>query len=311
MKNSVDAAAVRPAKKKFSVHSPKFRNNLFAYSMLAPDVIGLIIFFGVPIGIAIFISFHDWNALEPMKYIGVDNYATMMTDSDWWGSVLNTLIYTVIFVPLVFCLSLLMAVFINSIPGKIQEVIRTLFFIPYAVSTVVAALIWRFMMDPQRGFLNKIFSAFGFPKQNFLGDPKQALVCIAIISAWIMVGYYCIIFLSALKDISPTYYEAAHLDGANAIQVFKNITFPLLREVSVFVLVVTTIASFQVFDLIKILTNGGPDNATNVSVFYIYKNAFEYMKIGYSSAMAFVLFLIIFVLSIFQLKLTKGDPDNA
>ena len=126
-------------------------------------------------------------------------------------------------------------------------------------------------------------------------------------SSWLVIGYYTIVFLAAIKDISPSYYEAAKLDGANFIQTFWRITFPMLREVSAFVLIVTTIASFQVFDQIKILTKGGPAQATNVSVFYIYTNAFEYMKLGYASALAFVLFLVILTLSLLQLKLTGGE----
>jgi len=298
-----------PKKKKFNFYSKNTRENIFAYCMLAPDVIGLAVFFFLPVIIALYTSFHSWNVLEPMQFIGLDNYKAMLSDTQWWGSVRTTLLYSVMFVPMVFCFSLLMAIFVNSIPGKAQQLFRTLFFIPYAISTVVASLIWRFILDPQRGFLNEIFGLFGISPQGFLGSTKQALFCIALVSAWMLIGYYCIIFLSALKDIPISYYEAAKLDGANAFHIFTNITFPLLKEVSTFVLVVTTIASFQVFDLIKILTNGGPSEATNVSVYYIYQNAFEFMKVGYSSALAFVLFLIIFVMSLFQLKLTKGETN--
>ncbi len=297
-------------RKKYGIKSKKVKENLFAYFMLAPDVIGIALFIFVPILIALYVSFHDWNVLEPMKYIGLGNYKNLLSDGQWWHSVWTTLLYTLMFVPMVFCISLLMAVFVNSIPGSAQEFFRTLYFIPYSISTVVASLIWRFMMDPQRGFINDILRAIGLPAQDFLGNPRQALFCIAFISAWMLIGYYSIIFLAALKDIPVSYYEAAYLDGANFFHVFKSITFPLLKEVNTFVLIVTTIASFQVFDQIKILTNGGPADATNVSVYYIYKNAFEYMKVGYSSALAFVLFAIIFVFSLIQLRITKGNSDE-
>ena len=306
MKNQTVLAMATPKK----INSKKVKDNLFAYFMLAPDVIGLAIFIFLPILIALYVSFHNWNVLEPMSFVGLDNYKALLKDSQWWHSVWTTVLYTLMFVPMVFCVSLLLAVFINSIPGKAQEFFRTLYFIPYAISTVVASLIWRFMMDPQRGFINDILTMVGLPAQDFLGSPKQSLLCIAVISAWMLIGYYAIIFLAALKDIPVSYYEAARLDGANFIQIFKSITFPLLREVNTFVLVVTTIASFQVFDQIKILTNGGPAGATTVSVYYIYENAFDYMKVGYSSALAFVLFLIIFILSLFQLRLSKGNSDE-
>lgn len=277
--------------------------------MLAPDVIGLAIFFFMPILMALYLSFYRWDALTSMVFTGLDNYKAMVGDTQWWRSIGTTLLYTVMFVPLVFCISLLMAAFIHSLPGISGKIFRTLFFVPYAISTVVAALIWRFILDPQRGFVNQLLQMAGIGKQGFLGNPNQALLCIAIISAWMQVGYYCIIFLSALNDIPTTYYEAARIDGANAFYIFWKITLPLLKEVSTFVLVVTTIASFQVFDLVKILTNGGPAGATNVAVYWIYQNAFSFMKIGYASASAFVLFLIIFVVSLFQLRLAKGDPD--
>jgi multiple sugar transport system permease protein len=296
--------------RRFNLKSKRVKENLFAYLMLAPDVIGLAIFIFLPILVALYVSFHDWNALEPMKYVGFKNYKLLMGDDQWWQSVRTTVVYALMFVPMVYCISLLIALFVNSIPGKAQEFFRTIYFIPYSISTVVAALIWMFMFDPQRGFVNEILGIFGISQQSFLGDPKQALFCIALISAWMLIGYYSVIFLAALKDIPVSYYEAAKLDGANAFQIFKNITFPLLKEVNSFVLVVTTIASFQVFDQIKILTNGGPADATNVSVFYIYKNTFEYMKLGYSSALAFVLFIIIFILSLIQLKITKGNSDD-
>jgi ABC-type sugar transport system permease subunit len=278
--------------------------------MLAPDVIGLAIFIFLPILVAFYVSLHNWNVLEPMKYAGLANYKELISDNQWWASLLTTFKYTLMFVPMVFVFSLAMAVFVNSIPGKAQEFFRTVYFIPYSVSTVVAAIMWMFMFDEKNGYINKMIGFFGIPRQTFLGNPKEALLCIAFLSAWMLVGYYAIVFLAAIKDIPVSYYEAARLDGANGFQIFSHITFPMLREVSTFVLVITTIASFQVFDQIKIITNGGPAQSTNVSVYYIYKNAFDYMKMGYSSALAFVLFIIIFMLSAVQLKLTKGNTDE-
>ena len=140
-----------------------------------------------------------------------------------------------------------------------------------------------------------------------MGNPNLALLCIAITSAWMVIGYYAVLFLAALKDIPASYYEAARIDGANTFTIFKNITLPLLKEISTFILIVTTIASFQVFDQIKVMTNGGPADATNVSVFYIFRQCFEFMKLGYASALAFVLFLIILILSLLQLKLMNGN----
>ena len=290
--------------------SRSVKNNIFAYLMLLPDIAGIAVFIFVPILIALYVSFHEWNALEPMRFIGLANYKRMLSDSDWWRSIRTTLVYAAVFVPILFCVSLGLAVLINSIRGKAQEIFRTLFFMPYAVSTVVAALIWRFMLDPQRGFFNQALRFFNIEPQGFLGSPYQALFCISAISIWMLCGYYAVIFLAAIKDIPKSYFEAARLDGAGSIQIFFRITFPLLREVSTFVLVVTTIASFQVFDLVKILTNGGPAKGTLVSVFYIYQNAFDFTRLGYSSALAFVLFVIILVLSLLQLRIARGNSNE-
>lgn len=285
----------------------KVKENIFAYLMLAPDLIGLGVFIFLPVLIAFYVSLHEWNALEPMRYVGLKNYMTMMSDHQWLASLKTTMLYSIMFVPMVYCISLLIAVFVNSIPGKAQEFFRTIYFIPFSISTVIAAVIWMFMFEEKGGLINSILRTFGFEPQAFIGDPKQALLCVAIISAWMLVGYYAVIFLAALKDIPKSYYEAAKLDGANSFQIFWHITLPLLQEVRTFVLVVTTIASFQVFDQVKILTNGGPAEATTVSVFYIYKQCFDFLKLGYSSSLAFVLFLIIFSLSLLQLKIMKGN----
>jgi len=291
---------------KFFITKKRVEKNLFAYLMLAPDIIGLAIFIFIPVGVALYVSLHEWNGISPMKFIGLKNYATLMLDSQWWHSVRITIVYALMFVPMVYCLSLLIAVFLNSITGKIQGFLRTVYFVPFTVSTIVLSIIWLFMLDPRRGFVNEFLHIFGIPAQSFLGNPKQALFCIEFITAWTLIGYYSIIFLAVLKDIPVIYYEAAKLDGANAFQLFKSITFPMLKEVNVFVLVVTTIASFQVFDQVKVMTNGGPAGATNVAVFYIYTNAFDYLKLGYSSALAFVLFVIMFVFSMMLLKITRG-----
>lgn len=300
---------LRTYKKKSLTKSRRAREYIFAYAMLAPDVIGLAIFVFLPVLLAFYVSLHQWNALEPMKYIGFRNYRTLLTDTSWWESVKTTIKYSLMFVPLVYCISLLLAVFINSIPGKIQQFFRTMYFVPFSISTVVVAIIWMFMFDQKRGYLNAIARFLGMKPQTFIANPHQSLFWIAFVSAWMLIGYYTIIFIAALKDIPESYYEAARIDGANFLRIFKNITFPLLREVRTFVLIITTILSFQVFDQIKIMTNGGPANATNVSVFYIYKQSFEYMKLGYASSMAFVLFLIIFCFSAIQLKMQKKFND--
>jgi multiple sugar transport system permease protein len=275
--------------------------------MLFPNIVGLALFIFVPMIMAIYISFFQWDAISPMKFVGFKNYITMLSDEVWWKAVITTVKYTAMYVIMVFCTSLCIAVFLESIPGKkMQNLLRTVYFVPYTISTVVLAIIWLFILDPVKGLMNRFIEIFHIPSQVYLGDPNQALFWIAFMTAWVFVGYYAILFLAAIKDIPDMYYDAAKIDGANALQIFRMITFPMIKEIRVFVLVVTTIASFHVFDQINILTKGGPVGSTNVAVFYIFTNGFQYLKLGYSAALSFVLFFIIFIFSVVFLKITKG-----
>ncbi len=286
------------------------RNDLIAYAMLAPDLIGLFVFIFVPIVLALYISFFSWNALSPMQFVGLRNYFTVFRDREWWLSVGRTLQYTAFFVSFVYVGALSIALLITSLPGRVRSFFRTAVFVPFSVSLVVAGIIWMFILEEQRGFANSILRAVGIPAQNYLSNPNTALLWIAVVSSWLLVGYYTIIFVAGIGDIPRSYYEAAEIDGARPWTVFFRITLPQLRHVSVFVLVMTTIASFQVFDQIKVMTNGGPASATTVSVFYIYRQAFEYIDLGYSSALAFVLFVMVFGGSLLQLSVFAPKEND-
>jgi multiple sugar transport system permease protein len=288
---------------KFNGMKKKRKETLTAYAFLLPNLLGLTIFVFVPIVYAFYVSLHDWNALSPKVFIGFDNYVKMSTDQDWWNSVYKTLIFSVIYVPLLFGLSLFFAVVLNGLKQKVQSFTRTMFLLPFAITSVISAIIWMFLYDPRNGFINQVLNLLGLPTQQFLGSTSQSMISIIVVILWINIGYNMIIFLSAIKEIPTDYYEAASIDGATGWRAFKSITLPLLKETSVFILVVTTIGSFQVFDQIMVMTKGGPANSTMVSVLYIYKQAFEFLNMGYASALAVVLFLIIFVISLFQLKL--------
>lgn len=277
-----------------------------AYSFLLPNILGLMIFVFIPIIYAFYVSLHDWNALTPKVFVGFQNYVTLMSDSKWWHSVLRTLMYSIVYVPLLFGLSLLSAVMVNALRGKTVGVVRTMFLLPFAITSVIAAIIAMFMLDPRNGLVNEVLSRVGFGHQDFLGSPTQAIYCVIFTVLWLNLGYNMTIFLSAIKEIPKDYFEAAHIDGATRSQSFWHITFPLLRETNTFILIVTTIASFQVFDQIVVMTNGGPVDATEVSVLYIYKEAFKMLHMGYSSALAFVLFIIIFAFSMIQLKFVSS-----
>ncbi|CAH0121784.1 carbohydrate ABC transporter permease [Paenibacillus sp. CECT 9249] len=285
------------------LRSRAVQERITAYCFLLPDLVGLLIFVFIPIIYAFYVSLHQWDALNPMKFIGLDNYATLFKDKDWWHSVGKTLQFSVIYVPLLFCLSLGSALMLNALRGKIVSPVRTMFLLPFAITSVISAIIGMYMLDPRNGIVNELLGFVGIAPQQFLGSTSQALYSIVAILLWINIGYNMIIFLSAIKEIPKDYFEAARIDGANRWETFRSITFPLLKETSTFILVVTTIGSFQVFDQIMVMTKGGPASSTEVSVVYIFKQGFQLLNMGYSSALAFVLFLMIFVLSLIQLKL--------
>lgn len=282
---------------------------LTAYCMLAPDVLGLLVFVFIPIIYAFYISLHSWNGLSDMEFLGLQNYMKMTKDKKFIQSIWVTAKYALMYVPSVYVLSLLLANLLNALHGKLQSFFRTAFFLPYAISTVIAGIVWSFIYNPMNGFLNQIIALAGGEKQRFLASTTQALPSSVVVGVWLVLGYNTILFLAAIKDIPRNYYEAAEIDGAGPIQKFFKITLPLVKDTSVFVLVMCAIASFQAFDQIKVMTGGGPANATTTSVFYIYREAFETFEMGYSSALAFVLFIIIMALTLIQMKLMKGKSD--
>lgn len=298
-------------RKRKRISKAKRKEELTAYIMLLPNIIGLSVFLIFPIIGAFYISLHNWNGMSAMEFVGINNYIKLFKDEKFYRTLVITLKYAVMYVTAVFCISLGLAMLLNSFRGKKQTVFRTLFFMPYAISTVIAALIWSFMYDPMRGYINQILQFFGGEKQQFLASTDQALVSVVVVAVWLVIGYNTIIFLSGIMDIPVTYIEAAKIDGAGKLKTFFCIIMPLLKETIVFVVITTTIGSFQAFDLIKVMTNGGPALATNTTVYYIYRQAFEVNKMGYASAISFVLFIIIMILTFLQLVVFKDKNAEA
>ncbi|MBP2116772.1 carbohydrate ABC transporter permease [Cohnella lubricantis] len=284
--------------------SARTRNEWFtAYGFLLPNIIGLFVFVFLPILYAFYASLHDWNALSPKVFAGLDNYRKLLHDDEWWSSLKITLLFSVVYVPLLYFLSLLSALLMNALRGWTTGLTRTLFLLPFAITSVISAIIGMFMLDPRNGIINSLLGLAGIGPQQFLGSTSQAMYSVIGVILWINVGYNMIIFLSAIKEIPRDYYEAASMDGATGWKSFRYLTLPLLSETSTFILIVTTIGSFQALDQILVMTQGGPANSTEVSVLYIYKQGFQFLNMGYASSLAIALFVIIFCLSLFQLKL--------
>lgn len=282
------------------------RETLISYLMIAPEMILMLIFIFIPIVYAFYISLFDWNAMGTKTFVGISNYLKMMQDLTFKSSLLVTEKYALIYVLTVYVLSLAAAVFVNSIrSNKRQQACRIGIYLPNTVSTIVAATLWTFLFNSRNGYINKILDGIGVGRQLFLGSRSQALICVAIVGIWVVFGYNMIIFLSALKDVPSEYYEAAKIDGANAVQRFFKITLPSIKGTTIFVLVTSLIASFQAFDQIRVMTSGGPGKTTEVTVYYIFQLAFEQYRFGYASTIAVSLSLIIMVVTVIQMKLLR------
>lgn len=275
---------------------------LKGYTFLAPSFLILLIFVFVPLLFSLYLSFHQWNIVASDKpFIGWENFRTLSRDGVFWNALKNTAIYS-LHVPAGMALALAVALLMNQ---KIRGVnlLRTLFFLPSVSSFVAIALVWQWMYHPQFGLANYLLSFFGLPPLNWLRAPATALLAIMLMSIWMGLGYQMVIFLAGLQGIPHELYEAARTDGANAWQRFWKITLPLLTPTTFFILVTSMIGSFQVFSAIYVMTEGGPLHSTEVVVYHIYQNAWEYLKMGYASAMSWILFLIIMAATWIQFKL--------
>lgn len=278
-----------------------------AYIFIAPDFLGLVIFVIIPIIYAIVISFYQWDLISGKVFIGFENYSRMFKDVNWWKSLGRTLRMTIIYVPSLFSISLFFAVLINSIKSKIDSFIKTAILLPFAITSVIASALWMFLYNEKRGYINAFLNLFGIPDQPFLGSQQQALLSIIIVLLWINIGYNMILFLSAIKEVPSSYYEAAMIDGASGWNIFRHIMFPLIKQTSVFVLITTTIASFQVIDLIMVMTRGGPAKATEVGVLYIFDRSFNMLEMGYGSTLSIFLFVLLFIFSYIQSKAASEE----
>lgn len=285
------------------------REMLYGYLFALPALACIIIFVFVPIVRSLILSLYDYDVISKKEFIGLENFLAMIKDPKWTLALKKTCVYVVMFVPFMFVISLLLALIVRHIT-KFSGFFRTTFFMPIIVSSTAAGVIFKMIFNKKTGFVNIFIKALGGSAVNWLGDPGNAMICCVILAIWLGMGYNMIIFLAGLQDIPQDYYEAASIDGANGWQQFWNITFPCLADTSVFVLTMSIINAFQAFDGIKMLTNGGPNNQTQVAVLWIYENAFIHYRMGYSCAMSLVLFIIIMVITIIQLKTTSAIAEK-
>ena len=272
-----------------------------AWLFILPAFAGTLIFIVLPVFASFGISFLKWDMLSAPEFVGFNNYIGLFCDSNFYKILGNTFYYA-------FCVSILGVIIPLVLAVILDRKIRgagffkIIYFLPFITPMVVAAIVWEWIFDPYRGVLNHFL--FG-AKIEWLYDPNFAMFALILVSVWKLVGYNMVLFLAGLSGIDQNLFEAAKIDGASGIKNFFYITVPVLSPTIFFVMIITVISSFQVFDLIYLMTQGGPLNSTNVVVYWLYKNAFEYFRAGQASALAYVLFFIIFALTLLQWKLRK------
>ena len=276
------------------------RKEWSAYAMLTPSYLLLGIFTLFAVGFSLYLSFHRWDILNPEKpYVGLNNYRQLRHDAYFRQAVSNTAYFTLATVPLSAGLGLGIALLLNQrIHGR--AIFRTLFYLPVVTPLVVSGLIWKWVLDGDFGLLNYYIGKIGISPQLWLSNPSLAMPSVIAMSVWATVGFTMLVYLAGLQAIPQEYYEAASVDGASRWRQFRHVTLPLLAPSTFFIAVYLIISSFQVFDQIFVMTNGGPLRATTTVVYYIWQAGFQDFTMGYASAMAYALFAIIFVFTIIQ-----------
>src|SRR5213595_2617963 len=284
---------------------------LAAWAFLAPSALHLAAFCFVPLLLVLYVSVHRWSPIEPTRaFVALANYDHVVRDPLVWWALGRTLLYA-LYVPVSMALALCLALAVGGRRRSGAPVLRALFLLPYASSVVAVALVWQWMYHPDFGLINRVLARAGLGPVNWLGDPKTALLAVMLVSVWMQLGYQLTVFLAGLRAIPQAYLDTARVDGANAWQRFWRVTFPLLRPVTLFVLVTGIIGAFQVLALVMVLTGGGPLGATDVIVYRIYRTAWELLQFGDASAMALLLFAVLFGVTWVQLKLLDRRVEHA
>ena len=281
------------------------REVITGWLTVTPALVVQVIFIYLPLAWAFYVSFHSWNMIRPMKWVGLENYIRMFETPDFWGSLWTTVLYVLGTVVPSVILGLLIAMLLNIELFKVKGIFRTLFYIPVVTSMAAAAVIWGWLYEPNFGLVNYFLSWFGIKSIKWLSDPNYALLGLIIVGVWKRVGYNMVLFLAGLQTIPRTYYEAAEIDGATSWDKFRSITLPLLSPTTLFVVIMQFIASFRVFVSVSVMTRGGPAKSTQVITYYLYENAFRYLKFGYASAIAVFMFALMVVLTLIQFAISK------
>lgn len=284
-----------------AAHKLRRKNTLTALSFIAPNFIGFFLFTLIPVIFSLILAFMKWDSFGTPKFVGLKNFSKMLNDDTFWISLKNTFLYTIGVVPLTLICSLGLAILLNK---KIRgmKFFRTAFFFPYVTSLVAIAVVWNMLFHPTMGPINQFLKLFIENPPGWTSSSDWALTAIVIVSVWRGMGYYMILYLAGLQSVPKELYEAASMDGAGKWKQFLNVTVPSLRPTTFFVTIMLVINCFKIFDLVQVMTAGGPGRATNVLVYQIYNEAFVKFNFGYASAIAMVLFVIVLSITVIQFK---------
>lgn len=275
------------------------KRNISGYLFIAPTMLGFIVFMLIPTVAAVVLSFFDWDIVTDPVFTGLDNYTTAFKDPLFWNAIKVTLQYMIYHIPASMVIAFVMALALKQkIKGK--GFFRTAFVLPWITTPIIISFIWKWILDPNFGILNYFTKQIGLDLSDAINSNWFPMVSVALINMWIYCGYHMMVFSSGLGNIPESLYEAAKIDGANGLQRTLRITLPLMRPTIMFVTITSVIGSFQIFDLIYGMYQGGPGDATRVYYYYIYENAFKYFKMGYACTLSIILYLMLVVFTLIQ-----------
>ncbi len=280
------------------------QRKLIPYLFLTPNLIVFTIFVFVPIVYSLWMSFHEWRGIDLPKFIGLENFVEIASDEVFWIALKNTLMYAAGVIPFSMGLGLLAALGLNvAVPGR--TFLRTIYFIPVVVSAVVVGTLAAWIFNDNYGIVNATLRQVGLGRVNWLSSPQTAMLTLIMSTIWIRLGFCMVVYLAGLQGIPKDYLDAAHVDGATAWQRFRMIIFPLLRPSTFLLLILNVIYSFEAFDLVYVMTGGGPGYSTTVLPVYIYESAFELGRYGYANALGLILMVIILAFTLLQWRLNQ------
>jgi ABC-type sugar transport system permease subunit len=282
------------------------RKKILPYFLVSPYLIFVTVFVLFPVLFCFFLTFHKWNIIAPMQFIGTANYTRLVHDRLFWKAIGNTLKFLLLHIPLQLVVSLLLAQLLNQ-QIRAKSLFRASFFMPVIVSGVVVTILWQQLLGFDSGLINRLLVNLGVEKTGWLIDPDIAIYSIAVMATWKNVGLYVILFLVGLQTVPTQYYEAAKLEGANRWQQFYHITLPMINPTIFMVVILSTIGGFSLFIEPYIMTGGGPLNTTLSAVLYIYKQAFQYYNMGYSATLGFFYAIMIMTVVILQKKFIEKE----